>query len=238
MKTFDTKDIPGTLSVLQSEHHIVSLCGHEGAQGTNLLKWEHWLTLSGLLVLPQAVYPTQPSKEEQGMLAFMRTQRVLRADALIVVTNDNWQDTDYQGTIDTEDMQLVVVALHAGKPVFTSSYVGRHRGPDAEEAVFSGKIAAPLRCLDLTAPPYLFRLEWEDLQANNRTHNTTVKELTHFPKVGNHSDMLDVVATNGANPSGGVAAQRPTTRAAEEAEHDGPPELLTQEIQRAQQPRG
>jgi hypothetical protein len=225
MNKLDTNDIPGTLSVLQSDHSIVALCGADGKKGTALLQWEHWLTLSGLLVIPQSVYPSSPSREEMGMLSFMRIQKVMKADALVVITQEDGN------AVASEDMQLIIVALHAGKRVYTSTYIGRHKGPDAEDAIFGeGNIACPLRSLDLTAPGYLFELTWEDLRSRDKFHKDTFRELKTMPQGQN--DSLDPVrgglSTNGGTHGAAVTARRSTPS-------EPSTTLLTDELTRARE---
>lgn len=198
-KTFN--EVPGSLYALQDNHSVVSLCGYSGEKGNMLLQWEHWLTLSGLVVLPQSVHPVSPSGEEFGMLAFMRTQKVLKSDALIVVTKDGSDGK----SISPEDMQLIIIALHAVKRVYTTSYVGRHGSPDKDEPTFE-QVMNPLRSLDLTAPKFLFELDWEDLRARDLTHKETLR-------IG--APAASKVTSGGSPTNGGthgvvVASRRPT----------------------------
>lgn len=182
-------DMPGTLTPLFADPKIVTLCGSEGPKGDSILHWEHWLTLSGLLVFPSALLPAEASAEEMGLLLFMQQKKILASDALIVVCDD-------RGEINDDAMKMVIIALQAGKAVYTSVYCG---GSVDSEHVMGGSIAQPLRCLDLDAPTHIYRLTWQDLQERN-LRNRGPKRLA--PPA---ATMVKSAAsqTGGKNPSAG-----------------------------------
>lgn len=132
------------------------LMGDASTNGPNIVQWEHWLTLSRVIVIGKTRAPKGINDAEKAIHAFMERVRMADCDGVIVATSRNDEGKPY---IAFNEYALIMELFTQNKDAYvltTDPLCDPHQVSSRTETI---------DCLDPDGPRELYRYTWDDFRA-------------------------------------------------------------------------
>lgn len=132
------------------------LMGDAGTNGPNIVQWEHWLTLSRVIVIGKTRAPKSINDAERAIHAFMERVRMADCDGCIVATSRHPDGRPYMAF---NEYALIMELFTQNKDAYVLT-----TDPLCESHLVASRTET-IDCLDPDGPRELYRYTWEDFRS-------------------------------------------------------------------------
>jgi len=140
------------------------LLGDASQNGPNLIQWEHWLTLSRVIVIGKTRAPKDINDAERSLHAYMERIRMTMCDGVIVALGPD-------NKMAYNEYALIMELFTQNRNAFvltTTPLCEPHLVADRTETI---------DCLDPDGPQELYRFTWEDFRKQFDKKRTKAADL-------------------------------------------------------------